>query len=111
MEIPLVAASERGTAQTSRVLKPAGVARVGLRDGNGEGCGPPRELQKPSLAERPAKSLERAAGEGESPVGEREGSPGLPLPSSVGHVKSGVNLGGPPSKAKYSRLTDSAPVP
>ena len=27
-------------------------------------------------------------------------------PSSVGHEKSCVNLGGPPSKAKYYLLTD-----
>ncbi len=111
VEIPLVAASERGRAQTSRALKPAGVARGGLWDGNGEGCGPPRELQKPPLAEQPAKPLERATGEGDSPVGERGGSPGLSFPSSVGHGESGANPGGPPSKAKYYRLTDSAPVP
>ena len=27
------------------------------------------------------------------------------------HVKRGLNLGGPPSKAKYSRMTDSGLVP
>ena len=32
-------------------------------------------------------------------------------PSSAGHVKPGANLGGPPSKAKYSFVTDSEPVP
>ena len=26
-------------------------------------------------------------------------------------MKSGLNLGGPPSKAKYSLMTDSEPVP
>ena len=28
-----------------------------------------------------------------------------------GHVKSWLNMGGPSSKAKYSMLTDSEPVP
>ena len=31
--------------------------------------------------------------------------------SSTGHVKPGVNLRGPPRKAKYVPMTDSAPVP
>ncbi len=31
--------------------------------------------------------------------------------SRAGHVKPGLNLGGPPSKAKYSLMTDSEPVP
>ena len=31
--------------------------------------------------------------------------------SSAGHVKSCVNLRGPSRKAKYSRETDSEPVP
>ena len=32
-------------------------------------------------------------------------------PSNAGHVKSGMNPGGPPSKAEYSPVTDSEPVP
>jgi len=44
-------------------------------------------------------SLERAAKEGESPVDEM-GEHGREFLSRVGHVKSGLNLGGPPSKAK-----------
>ena len=32
-------------------------------------------------------------------------------PSTVGHVKPRGNLGGPPSKAKYSLVTDSERVP
>ena len=31
--------------------------------------------------------------------------------SRSGHVKPGLNLGGPPSKTKYSSMTDSEPVP
>ena len=30
--------------------------------------------------------------------------------SRAGHVKPGLNLGGPPSKTKYSLMTDSEPV-
>ena len=33
------------------------------------------------------------------------------FPSSAGHVKPGANLGGPPSKAEHSPVTDSEPVP
>ena len=33
------------------------------------------------------------------------------IPSRAGHVKPGLNQGGPPSKAKYSLVTDSEPVP
>ncbi len=33
------------------------------------------------------------------------------IPSRAGHVKPGLNLGGPPSKAKYSLVTDSELVP
>ena len=32
-------------------------------------------------------------------------------PSRAGHVKSCLNPPGPPGKAKYSRETDSEPVP
>ena len=38
--------------------------------------------------------------EGDSPVGERQGTPGVLL-STTGHEESCGNLGGPPSKAKY----------
>ena len=31
--------------------------------------------------------------------------------SRAGHVKPGLNLGGPPSKAKNLSMTDSEPVP
>ena len=54
-------------------------------------------------------SLERLAIQGDSPVGERSDSPDI-FPSSAGHVEPGVNLGGPPPKAKYSHATDSAEV-
>ena len=44
-------------------------------------------------------TLERAAKEGESPVAERK-EHGRDFLSRIGHVKPGLNLGGPPSKAK-----------
>ena len=53
--------------------------------------------------------LESGTVEGESPVGERKGSPGT-LPSSAGLVESGVNSGGPPPKAKHFLATDSGTV-
>ncbi len=56
------------------------------------------------------KALERAAAEGESPVGEAVPLPGQFL-SSAGHEKPCVNPAGPSAKAKYSWETDSEPVP
>ena len=52
----------------------------------------------------------RPATQGESPVSEKRIRRDWYL-SKTGHVKSGLNLGGPPSKAKYSLMTDSEPVP
>ena len=54
-------------------------------------------------------TLERAAIEGESPVAEKVAH-GRDFLSKIGHVKPGLNLGGPPPKAKYSSMTDSKPV-
>ncbi len=44
---------------------------------------------------------------GDSPVQEAL----MDVLSRAGHVKSCLKIGGPPSKAKYSLLTDSEPVP
>ena len=59
------------------------------------------------------KKLDEAAEsctiDGESPVIESFYIPFFP--SSMGHVKSRVNLRGPPRKAKYSWVTDSEQVP
>jgi hypothetical protein len=74
-EIPLVVASERGTAQWLSRIKP--------------------------------NCLERQAIAGDSPVG---GEYRQSL-SRAGHVKSCLNMGGTPSKAKYSSMTDSEQVP
>ena len=55
-------------------------------------------------------TLGRSATEGESPVGEIGAAPWRYL-SRAGHEKPCLNLGGPPSKAKYETATDSAEVP
>jgi hypothetical protein len=54
--------------------------------------------------------LEWSAIDGDSPVDEIS-SPRGEHPSTAGHVKSGGNLGGPSSKAKYYSSTDSERVP
>ena len=51
----------------------------------------------------------RPAAAGESPLVERN-EPPVAIPSSARHGKPGVNLGGPPPKAKYYWTTDSAIV-
>ena len=106
--IPLVAASERGTAQTMRMLKAASVVRVGLRDVSSGPCGPPGRLQIRRLAE---DRWTRGAEEGDSPVGERRADLLDMFPSIAGHVKPRVNPGGPSPKAKYYLVTDSELVP
>ena len=55
--------------------------------------------------------LERGAADGDSPVGEGEGTWLVEFLSSARPEKSGVKPGGPPSKAKDSRVTDSERVP
>ena len=57
--------------------------------------------------ERKPNTLGRVTAAGESPVGVGlDGSV-----SKAGHVKPCPNVGGPPSKPKYSLVTDSAQVP
>ena len=57
------------------------------------------------LKNRKWNNLGRLTEEGESPVHELKTRHDI-TPSSVGHEKSCVNPGGPPSKAKYYLLTD-----
>ena len=54
--------------------------------------------------------MERSIKEGDNPVSERVQTFDR-YQSTIGHVKSGGNMGGPPSKAKYSLMTDSEQVP
>jgi hypothetical protein len=92
-EMPGVAASETGRAQTGGLWSP-GV--VGPTDASAEASRTP---------------LERGARDGDSPVGEGDGAGVVEFLSSARLVESGVKLGGPPSKAKDSRVTDSGRVP
>ena len=54
--------------------------------------------------------LEKSTIDGYSPVRESKMSSSWYL-SRAGHVKPCLNLGGPPSKAKYELMTDSELVP
>ena len=54
--------------------------------------------------------LENSTVDGYSPVREKKISSDWFL-SKAGHVKPCLNLGGPPSKAKYELMTDSELVP
>src|SRR5206468_9522270 len=95
--IPLVAASERGTAQT--IVR----ARWGCR-----AC-----LASMPASQQPvdeSNDLERSARDGDSPVDENRLARDRFL-SIAGHVKSREKLRGPSRKAKYSLVTDSEPVP
>ena len=91
--MPSVAASERGRAQTDG-LRAGGV--VGPTDGT-------RDVKRSPLG--------WGARDGESPVAEDQGRVLVEFLSSARHEKPGVKLGGPPSKAKDSRVTDSERVP
>ena len=64
-------------------------------------------------AERDASRspLEWGARDGDSPVREGHERSVMEFLSNARHVGSGVNPGGPPSKAKDSRVTDSERVP
>ena len=94
-EIPQVAASERGHSPNRSGMP--------LR-----GCGTDRMGVTKHYVSR--TQLESWAIQGDSPVDENIVPPGR-HPSTTGHVISGGNLGGPPSKAKYVLMTDSELVP
>ncbi len=70
-------------------------------------CGGAEELQIPALVEM---TLESAAIEGDSPVGESARDSSGRFPSRAGHVVARLNSGGPSPKAKYYLATDSEPV-
>ena len=55
--------------------------------------------------------MEWGARDGESPVAEDYGLPEVEFLSNARYESPGVKLGGPPSKAKDSRVTDSGRVP
>src|SRR5688572_11586683 len=90
--IPSVAASERGDSPN--------------RDSS-RGYGSTEGLQSPSQP----NGLERPATAGDSPVGGGRRPPiRRALQSSAGLVEPRVKSAGPPAKAEYSSMTDSAPV-
>ena len=90
--MPGVAASETGPAQTE------GPWTFGV-------VGPTDALERTSRS-----PLERGTRDGDSPVDEVRASV-VGILSNARLVESGVKLGGPPSKAKDSRVTDSGRVP
>jgi hypothetical protein len=92
-EITRVAASE-----TVRSLNhvPCGRGVVGPTDGAGEATRSP---------------LERGPEDGERPVAEGEVPVLVEFLSSARYEEPGAKLGGPPSKAEDSRVTDSGQVP
>ncbi len=90
--MPEVAASETGPSPNRG---PCGRGGVGPTDGIGEASGSP---------------LERGARDGDSPVVEARPDVVVFL-SNARLEESGVKLGGPPSKAKDSCVTDSGRVP
>ena len=91
--MPLVAASERGPRPNR---PPCGGGVVGPADG---------------FCEATRSPLGGGARDGESPVAEREAQDLAVFLSSARHEEPGVKRGGPPSKAKDSRVTDSGRVP
>jgi hypothetical protein len=96
-EMAQVAASERARAQT------------GLSGGNPRGAGVvgPTDASLGCVTRSP---LERGARDGDSPVVEARPDVVVFL-SNARLEESGVKLGGPPSKAKDSCVTDSGRVP
>ena len=106
-EIARVAASESAPAQTHACVSLRALLHAVLRDRTSQG---PQTLG----------GVTKGRGSGTAWKGrpERATAPYAkprPLrvrhPSSAGHVKPGANLGGPPSKAEHSPVTDSEPVP
>ena len=106
-ETALVAASERAPSPNPRVCKPRGVAAWGLRGrdpGGPDASGGVRKGAGSGTAWKGRPERVRAPYAKPPPPRSR-------FPSSAGHVKPGAKLGGPPSKAEYSPVTDSEPVP
>ena len=106
-EIPRVAASESGPAQTGGGVTAWGRCPAGVAGRTFRGPQPPAEVTKrdgsgTAWEGRPQRVRAPYA----KPV-----RPPRPLPSRAGHVEPGPKQGGPPSKAKHSSATDSEPVP
>ena len=92
-----VAASGTRGAQTAGAERPVGLCASGV----GRPPWPPGGRGDRVTNPRPSRApLERAAGAGDSPVGERAGARGWRV-STAGHVQSGGKRGRPRPKAKH----------
>ena len=106
-EIPGVAASETGPAQTGARVTACGRFRAGVAGRDARGPHPP-----PAVINLPLRGTawegrrNRVRAPYADPLGLRGASP-----SRAGHVKPGPKQGGPPSKAEHSPMTDSEQVP
>jgi hypothetical protein len=107
----------RGT-ETSQYPEEEKSSRDALSSGERTGRSPNRRplaggVVGPTDGTREASRspLERGARDGESPVGEGDGRVLVEFLSNARNEEPGVKLGGPPSKAKDSRVTDSGRVP
>jgi hypothetical protein len=89
----------RGT-ETSQYLEEKTSTEIPRVVASESGAGQRLSIRKPNR-------LENLARMGESPVGVVDAG----YLSRAGHVKPCLNVGGPPSKPKYSLATDSAQVP
>ena len=114
---PLYAERTRGT-ETSQYPEEEKSSRDALSSGERTGRSPNRRpcaggVVGPTdgTVEVSRSPLERGAEDGDSPVGEDEGTVLVVFLSSARNEEPGVKLGGPPSKAKDSRVTDSGRVP
>jgi hypothetical protein len=100
-------ASERGSAQTCQV-------KAGTRCLAGVVGRRARIVPDPAAVTKSGSSRSRVeprTTEGNRPVRERALTCRSMFLSRTAAVKRGLNLGGPPSKAKYSLVTDSELVP
>ena len=89
------------------MLKPDGVANWGLWEPMEGASEPSRSYKTNDLVEASRKDApQRVTAPYAKDIGLRSD-----FPSSAGSGKAGVNLRGPPRKAKYSQATDSELVP
>ena len=105
--IPVVAASESGTAQTEHMSSPKAL----YARGRGIRLGGVSDSPESKKSDRYLNGLERPTIEGDSPVREIYQTFWIEHPSTAGHEKSCGNSGGPSPKAKYYITTDSEQVP
>ena len=89
------------------MVKPDGVANPGLWEPMDGASEPSRSYKTNRIVEASRKDApKRVTAKYAKCIGLRSD-----VPSSAGSGKAGVNLRGPPRKAKYSQATDSELVP